>query len=65
MFVQLFPKDLTQQEVLHTLREHLTRNIVRMGSRWFTQIRGIPQVRIRSIMKSGSGLKLKGNVNPS
>ncbi|GAX76318.1 hypothetical protein CEUSTIGMA_g3764.t1 [Chlamydomonas eustigma] len=47
---QACPMDLTQEEVLFTLREHLTKNIVKIGSRWYCQSRGIPQGSITSTL---------------
>ena len=42
------------------MREHLNRNIVRMGSKWFTQIRGIPQVKRESRLPEQNTLKFQG-----
>ncbi len=36
---------VSKATVLGLLREHLTRNVVRMGREWHRQTRGIAQVR--------------------
>ena len=38
-------RTVARSDVLHLLREHLSRSIVRIGGRWYRQSRGIPQVR--------------------
>ena len=54
--LQLCPKQLGHAEVVNALRQHLTRNIVRIGKKWFYQTRGIPQVRPGAATKGGEML---------
>lgn len=54
--LQLCPKQLSHAEVVNALRQHLTRNIVRIGKKWFYQTRGIPQVGPGAATKGGGVL---------
>lgn len=53
--MQVVYSKVTRSATIDLLREHLQRNIVRIGKQWHYQSNGIPQVRLSRLVPTRPG----------